>query len=129
MAVAPDFLGKGKLVAAGLSNGQVKFVRIGPNKVVSEVVHDEIEGVVGLGFDVEGRLVSGGGQVVKVWHEAADNAGAGDKHMMDSDDSDDDSDSEAEQRPQEPKDRKKRKKGKGKDMSGGQHVMAFHDLD
>ncbi|KAJ6074423.1 uncharacterized protein N7446_002200 [Penicillium canescens] len=121
----------GKLVAAGLSNGQVKFVRIGPNKVVSEVVHDEIEGVVGLGFDVEGRLVSGGGQVVKVWHEAADNAGAGagDKHMMDSDDSDDDSDSETEERPQEPKDRKKRKKGKGKDMSGGQHVMAFHDLD
>ncbi|KAJ5997184.1 hypothetical protein N7522_008844 [Penicillium canescens] len=131
MAVAPDFLGKGKLVAAGLSNGQVKFVRIGPNKVVSEVVHDEIEGVVGLGFDVEGRLVSGGGQVVKVWHEAADNAGAGagDKHMMDSDNSDDDSDSETEERPQEPKDRKKRKKGKGKDMSGGQHVMAFHDLD
>jgi hypothetical protein len=130
MAIAPDFLGKGKLVAAGLSNGQVKFVRIGPNKVVSEVVHDEIEGVVGLGFDVEGRLVSGGGQVVKVWHDTGDaGAGAGDKHMMDSDDSDEDSESEAEERPQEPKDRKKRKKGKGKDMSGGQHVMAFHDLD
>ncbi|KAJ5294297.1 hypothetical protein PENANT_c006G10194 [Penicillium antarcticum] len=130
MAVAPDFLGKGKLVAAGLSNGQVKFVRIGPNKVVSEVVHDEIEGVVGLGFDVEGRLVSGGGQVVKVWHDTGDaGAGAGDKHMIDSDDSDENSDSEAEEQPQEPKDRKKRKKGKGKDMSGGQHVMAFHDLD
>lgn len=133
LAVAPDELGQGKLVGAGLANGLVKFIRIGPNKVVSEVVHDETEGVVGLGFDVEGRMVSGGGQVVKVWHEAVDAVGngealAGEKHMMgDSDDSDDDSDSDREKKGAA--ERKKRKKAKGKDRSGGQHVMAFHDMD
>ncbi|KAJ6161230.1 hypothetical protein N7470_004626 [Penicillium chermesinum] len=133
MAVVPDELGQGKLLATGLANGLVKFVRIGPNKVISEVVHDETEGVVGLGFDVEGRMVSGGGQVVKVWHEAVDAVGngealAGEKHMMgDSDDSDDDSDSDREKK--SAGERKKRKKAKGKDRSGGQHVMAFHDMD
>ncbi|CAP94774.1 WD repeat-containing protein jip5 [Penicillium rubens] len=129
MSVAPDYLGK--VVAAGLSNGKVKFVRIGPNQVVSEVVHDEIDGVVGLGFDVEGRMVSGGGQTVKVWHEAEDNGddGSGDEDMMDDSDGDKDSDDSDAERRQDPKDRKKRKKSKGKDRSGGQHVMAFHDLD
>ncbi|KAJ6187302.1 hypothetical protein N7519_002210 [Penicillium mononematosum] len=112
-------------------NGKVKFVRIGPNQVVSEVVHDEIDGVVGLGFDVEGRMVSGGGQTVKVWHEAEDNGddGSGDEDMMDDSDDDKDSDDSDAERRQDPKDRKKRKKSKSKDRSGGQHVMAFHDLD
>lgn len=127
MAVGPDYLGK--VVAAGLSNGKVKFVRIGPNQVVSEVVHDEIDGVVGLGFDVEGRMVSGGGQTVKVWHEAEENIeGSGDEDMDDSDDDKDSDNSDAERR-EDTKDRKKRKKSKGKDRTGGQHVMAFHDLD
>lgn len=134
MTVVPDELGYGKLLATGLGNGLVRFVRVGPNKVVSEIVHDETEGVVGLGFDVEGRMVSGGGQVVKVWHEAVGTEGAdvlsSGKHMLgDSDDSDEDSgDSEREQR-QDANNRQKRKKVKGKDRSGGQHVMAFHDLD
>ncbi|KAJ5337788.1 Nucleolar protein Jip5 [Penicillium brevicompactum] len=130
MAVAPDYLGK--VVAAGLGNGKVKFVRMGPNKVVSEVVHDEIDGVVGLGFDVEGRMVSGGGQTVKVWHEAEDNVEGGNDDVDMMDDSDDDQDSDDSDAPEEredPKERKKRKKGKSKDQSGGQHVMAFHDLD
>lgn len=129
LAVAPDYLGK--VIAAGLGSGKVKFVRIGGNQVVAEVVHDEIDGVVGLGFDVEGRMVSGGGQIVKVWHEAADNVGDGsdDENMMDdSDDGKDSDDSDAEHF-EDPKERKKRKKTKGKDRTGGQHVMAFHDLD
>ncbi|KAJ5090920.1 hypothetical protein N7532_009604 [Penicillium argentinense] len=136
MTVVPDELGHGKMIAAGLGNGLVKFVRIGPNKVVSDAVHDETEGVVGLGFDVEGRMVSGGGQIVKVWHEALETEGTGGmvggKHMLgDSDESDDSGDSDREDRNgrSNANDRKKRKKAKGKDRSGGQHVMAFHDLD
>lgn len=135
MTVVPDELGYGKLLAAGLGNGLVKFVRIGPNKVVSDVVHDEAEGVVGLGFDVEGRMVSGGGQVVKVWHEDGGNEDSGDgfsggKHMLgDSDDSDVDSDDGERGQRQEAHTSKKQKKAKGKDRRGGQHVMAFHDLD
>ncbi|KAE8354891.1 WD repeat-containing protein jip5, partial [Aspergillus coremiiformis] len=136
LAVVPDELGRGKMVAVGLGSGGIRFVRIGPNKVASEVVHDETEGVIGLGFDVEGRMVSGGGQVVKVWHEAVESGiangdSAGEKHMLgDSDDSDNDdnsNNSDGESR-QADKLRRKRKKGKGKDRSGGQHVMAFYDL-
>ncbi|KAJ5895049.1 hypothetical protein N7495_006740 [Penicillium taxi] len=131
LAVVPNDLGMGKMVGAGLANGLVKFIRIGPNKVVSEVQHDETEGVVGLGFDVEGRMVSGGGQIVKVWHEAAvgGDSLAGEKHELGSDDSDDsDSDDSDREVRQSAKENKKRKKTK-KDRSGGQHVMAFHDLD
>ncbi|KAJ5682012.1 uncharacterized protein N7477_001952 [Penicillium maclennaniae] len=134
MAVVPDELGYGKMLATGLGNGMVKLVRIGANKVASEVMHDETEGVVGLGFDVEGRMVTGGGQIVKVWHEAAGagaGSGMGGKHMLgDSDDSDDDSDSEQEKEKPKKEDRnerKKRKKASRKD--GGQHVMAFADMD
>ncbi|OJJ35653.1 hypothetical protein ASPWEDRAFT_40881 [Aspergillus wentii DTO 134E9] len=133
LSVVPDELGKGKMLAAGLGGGKVKFVRIGSNKVVSEVMHDETEGVVGLGFDVEGRMVSGGGQIVKVWHEAVGD-GEGEeflptgKRMMesDSDDSDDDSDAESHKGDQG---RQKRKKNKGKDRRGGQQVMGFADMD
>ncbi|KAJ6104686.1 nucleolar protein Jip5 [Penicillium sp. IBT 18751x] len=134
MAVVPDELGYGKMLATGLGNGMVKLVRIGANKVASEVMHDETEGVVGLGFDVEGRMVTGGGQIVKVWHEAAGagaGSGMGGKHMLgDSDDSDDDSDSEQEKekpKKEDKNERKKRKKASRKD--GGQHVMAFADMD
>lgn len=127
LTVVPDDLGKGKMIAVGVGNGLVKFVRIGPNKVVSSVMHDETEGVVGLGFDVEGRMVSGGGQVVKVWHEGVDNDNdvhSGDKHMMDSDDSDSDKDSDSDaETKQGDKSRRKRKKAKGKDRKIGRaHV-------
>ncbi|OJJ46885.1 hypothetical protein ASPZODRAFT_131788 [Penicilliopsis zonata CBS 506.65] len=141
LTAVPDELGKGKMVAVGLGNGTVKFVRIGANKPVSQVMHDETEGVIGLGFDVEGRMVSGGGQIVKVWHEAAsvgegdedeDDAAVGGKHMLGSD-SDDDSDEQdsddSDRERRSSKNRKKRKRNKGKDRSGGQHVMAFHGLD
>ena len=137
LATVPDELGKGKMVVVGLGNGGVKFVRIGPNKVVSSVSHDEAEGVVGLGFDVEGRMVSGGGQIIKVWHEAVesgeeeeDEPASNGKRVTDSDDddSDDDSDDSDEDRQGASK-RKKRKKGRGKDRSGGRHVMRFDDLD
>ncbi|RAK73961.1 WD40 repeat domain-containing protein [Aspergillus fijiensis CBS 313.89] len=141
LTVVPEELGKGKMVAVGMGGGAVKFVRIGNNKVISEVVHDETEGVIGLGFDVEGRMVSGGGQVVKVWHEAVGSSGAngshlGDKRMYgDSDDSDDDDDVDSdagsgddseEERPRAVQ-QKKRKKGKG--AKGGQQIMAFADMD
>ncbi len=127
--------GQQKLVAVGLGDGRVRFVRVGPNRVVQDmdVKHDDIEGVVALGFDVAGRMVSGGGQVVKVWMETPElktgislNGGKrgvssdGEEH---SDGGEDSSDAE------KPKSkRKKRKRGKGKDKSGGQQVMAF-DLD
>ncbi|RDW69080.1 WD40 repeat domain-containing protein [Aspergillus mulundensis] len=126
LSVVPDELGKGKMLAAGLGNGKVKFVRMGMNKVVSELTHDETEGVVGLGFDVEGRMVSGGGQIVKVWHETADTMG-GKRGFEGSDDSDEDSDDSDREAKQKDNSRRKNKKPKGKDR--GKEVMAFADLD
>lgn len=135
LATVPDELGMGKMVAVGLGNGAVKFVRLGPNKVVSGVSHDETEGVVGLGFDVEGRMVSGGGQIIKVWHEAIgdgereDKSTANGKRTFGSDSEEDRDSSDSDGDIRDTSKRRKRKKGKSKDRSGGQHVMRFDGLD
>lgn len=126
------FHGQQKLVAVGMSEGRVRFVKLGPNRIVQEmdVKHDDVEGVVGLGFDVAGRMVSGGGQVVKVWRETAgigkDVSVNGGKREIDGDsDEDSDGSGDGSEEEQLKGKRKKRKRGKGKDRSGGQHVMAF----
>ncbi|KAL4784591.1 WD repeat-containing protein jip5 [Aspergillus varians] len=137
LTVVPDELGKGKMVAIGLGSGRVKFVKMGMNKVVSELIHDETEGVVGLGFDVEGRMVSGGGQVVKVWHDTAFSGSngdfAGEKRSFGggSDDSDDDDsdDSDRETKKSDEKSRRKQKKQKAKGRGKEREVMGFTDLD
>ncbi|KAL2820821.1 WD40-repeat-containing domain protein [Aspergillus cavernicola] len=137
LSVVPDELGKGKMIAVGLGSGKVKFVKMGPNKVVSELTHDETEGVIGLGFDVEGRMVSGGGQVVKVWHDTAasmegDGDFPGEKRMYgggSEDSDDDDSDKSDRETQQTDKSRRKQKKQKGKDRGKAREVMAFNDLD
>ncbi|KAF2148775.1 WD40 repeat-like protein [Myriangium duriaei CBS 260.36] len=73
LKLLPDGVGPGgKIVAAGLGDGRVRFIKLGPNKVVGQLRHDDVEGVVGLGFDVEGRLITGGGTTIKVWHEKVD---------------------------------------------------------
>ena len=65
------------LVAAGLGNGLVKFMRISshgkPSLLLDTVVHENpsIDGVVFVGFDLEGRLITAGGTAVNVWHPKA----------------------------------------------------------
>ncbi|MCJ1477958.1 WD repeat-containing protein jip5 [Lambiella insularis] len=133
----PEGIGEGKLVAVGMGDGRVKIVRLGMNKVVAEVRHDEVDGVLGLGFEVGGRMVSGGGQVVKVWQmamEGDDEEGeVGMKRGLESDSEDDDEEEEGEESREEEeqvkKRRKKRKRVKGKDTNGGHHVMAFKGMD
>ena len=61
--------GYGKKVAVGLGDGKVRFVTLGQKKVIGEVQHDEVEGVLALDFDVGGRMISGGGSIIKVWQE------------------------------------------------------------
>ncbi|GME28958.1 WD repeat containing protein [Neofusicoccum parvum] len=144
MEMLPEGVGSagGKVVAVGLGNGLVRFVKIGANRVVGEVSHDEAgESVVALGFDVGGRLITGGGQVVKVWHEKigggdedeADDAVEGAKRPLDSDDEDSDadgSDADSSDEDEGRKRRKKRKRGKGKDRDGGRPVVQkFKGLD
>lgn len=115
-----------KLIAAGLEDGRVRFIRIGRNGVLADAdaKHDELDGVSALGFDIEGRMITSGGQTVKVWTEAKGQPGGGRgglaKHDMSSDDegqSDVEESSDEEGRLKQK--RKKRKRNKGKDKSGG----------
>jgi hypothetical protein len=141
LALLPDGVGPGgKIVAVGMGNGGIRFVKLGPNKIVGELKHDELsqEGVIGLGFDVTGRMISGGGKTVKVWgeqtwqdvddEEEAD-AMADGKRAHESE-SDEDSEEEAEDssEDEEPKQkRKKRKRGKGKQQKG-HGILQFSGL-
>lgn len=125
MAYVPDGIGGfGKKIAVGMGDGQVRFVKLGANKVIGEVQHDEVEGVVELGFDVGGRMISGGGQTIKVWRESIqaeeeeeeeDYGAVAKRPAPDSGDSDDDDDSADDSDDDETtrKRRKKRKRGKG----------------
>lgn len=132
-----------KIVAAGLDDGRIRFVRIGRNSVIHEwdLKHDELEGVTSILFDEAGsRMITGGGAIVKVWTKASpateatlnvSEAGKR-KHDADSeDDEEDGNDSDDPEQDVESEDeedsgeeerggkRKKRKRNKGKDKSGG----------
>ncbi|EME88909.1 uncharacterized protein MYCFIDRAFT_25322 [Pseudocercospora fijiensis CIRAD86] len=140
MTHVPDGIGGiGKKIAVGLGDGKVRFVRLGMNKVVGEVQHDEMEGVVALSFDVQGRMISGGGQSLKVWREAVAGeqdedeeaegvtikrpAGDSDADSDEDEDVEDSSDDEGKNR----KRRKKRKRGKGPSSSAP--AFNFSGLD
>ena len=131
LTLVPDDLGLGKLVAVGLGDGRVEFVELGPNRLVAKMVHDEFEGVVGLGFDATGRMVSGGGSVVKVWHEAVDNEEGEDegdgKVVMGGDSDEDQAEDSSDDEMKSRRRTKKQKKNKGR--GGTEHVMAFKGLD
>lgn len=129
--------GQQKVVAAGLGDGRIRFVKLGVNKVVKnwDLRHDELEGVIGLGFDIGGRMVSGGGQVVNVWRLNAPEEGVngvtkrrGDDNDESEDEASEEDDSEQEEQTQQTK-RKKRKRVKGKERSGGNHVIAFKGME
>ncbi|KAF2476782.1 WD domain-containing protein [Lindgomyces ingoldianus] len=141
IALVPDGVGpSGRLVAVGLGNGGLRFIKIGPNKVVAELKHDEFqaEAVVGLGFDVTGRMISGGGKMVKVWHEKVwvdidddEEETNGPKRAHESDSDDNSNEGEQEDSSEEEKSskkRKRRKKNKGKTLQGN-GILGFSGLD
>jgi len=147
LALLPDGVGPGgKIVAVGMGNGTMRFAKIGPNKIIGELKHDELsqEGVIGLSFDVYGRMISGGGKTVKVWgeqtwqdveeaeveeeEEEQDAAGNG-KRALESEDEADSDEAQDSSEDEEPKGkRKKRKRNKGKQQSG-HGILKFSGLD
>ena len=140
LAGVPEDVGEGKLVAVGMGHGKIRIVKMGVNKVVAEMSHDDLEGVIGLGFEVGGRMVSGGGPVVKVWQEKVEdeedevetdiNAKRRKENDSDEQGSDDDRDGDSSEEEEEvERKRKRRKRNKGKDHSGNPHVMAFKGMD
>ena len=72
LSAVPEGVGRANedLVAVGLGDGKLRIVEVGRRKVAAELRHDELEGVVGVGFEIGGRMISGGGLVVKVWQES-----------------------------------------------------------
>lgn len=134
LAIVPADAGYGRMAAVGQSDGQISLVAIGRNKVLDRVRHDEVEGVAALGFDVEGRMISGGGQVVKVWNRTIYNEGysfAGTVRRFDGPSDDLDSDasygSDVSDVAREKKVGKKRKTNKVKNRD--REVMGFADMD
>ncbi|KAI9795447.1 MAG: WD repeat-containing protein jip5 [Candelina submexicana] len=138
ITVLPEGVRGGKCVAVGMGDGRVRFVDVGKRKVLSEVRHDDVESVLGLSVDVGGRLISGGGGVVKVWSETIEgededeevgvNGGKRGAESESEDDGGEDEDSSEEEKKQRPK-RKRRKRNKGKKDGGGHGVMAFKGMD
>lgn len=147
LAVVPDDVGPGgKNVAVGVGDGTIRIVKLGLNKVVGESFrHDDVEGVVGLGFDVGGRMISGGGAIVKVWEEkmnledeedeeeeedSDDEAAAAGKRKAESSDSDSDdggkdADSSDEEMTQKRRKGKKRNRGKLADTG----ILGFKNME
>ncbi|KAK5129979.1 hypothetical protein LTR08_002572 [Meristemomyces frigidus] len=140
LAEIPDGIGGfGRKVAAGLGDGKIRFIRFGQNQVVGEVQHDELEGVVELGFDVGGRMISGGGQVVKVWREhieaeaededAEEQAALGKKGSDSEDGEDGDGGGKEESSEEEEQPRKRRKKRKRSKAPPKPSGLSFAGLD
>lgn len=139
-AVPEEF---GEMAVAGMGSGKIRLVDVGKKKALAEMSHDEVEGVVGLGFDADGRMISGGGLVVKVWqqsehddHDVEDHATERLSDVNEADDSDivkGESSGEGEEEGEEEKGgkkRKKRKRNKGKTIAGPKNgITAFKGLD
>ncbi|KAL8920858.1 MAG: hypothetical protein Q9208_006030 [Pyrenodesmia sp. 3 TL-2023] len=148
-AICPvrDRLIEEDLIAVGLGDGTVSFARTGKKSgVVGRVRHDELEGVVALGFDPDGRLITGGGTTVKVWEKSTaspgDEADSVDERNS-SDEETDEVDSESHHKADQtghdetedgsseeenPK-RKRRKRNKGKGKNNNSHILAFKGMD
>lgn len=136
-AVPEEF---GEMVAVGMGSGKIRLVDVRGRKALAEMNHDEVEGVVGLGFDTDGRMISGGGLVVKVWqqseldddHEIEDDALERLSDFNEADDSDvvQGESTEEDEEGKGGKKRKKRKRNKGKTIAGPKNgITAFKGLD
>jgi WD repeat-containing protein 55 len=96
LTLVPEDMGLGKAVICGLGDGSLRLVDLVRREVLSadNLRHDDIEGVVSLGFDVGGRLISAGGKTVKVWEELSELQGFGPDDDEEEDEDDDDDDEE-----------------------------------
>lgn len=141
LCAVPEELGE--MVAIGMGSGKIRLVDVRKRKALPEMSHDEVEGVVGLGFDNDGRMISGGGLVVKVWqqseldddHDIDDEATemlSGDGGVSEAGDSDvvQGESSEEDEEEKGGKKRKKRKRNKGRTFVGPKNgITAFKGLD
>lgn len=132
----------GEMAAIGMGSGKIRLMDLRRRKARREMSHDEVEGVVGLGFDNDGRMISGGGLVVKIWqqseldnHDIDDEANemlssCGDVSEANDSDVFQDENSEEDAEDKGGKKRKKRKRNKGRAVVGPKNgITAFKGLD
>lgn len=142
----------GKAVFAATGDGRVTMFDAGKRQAIEggELRHDDLEGVVAMGFDCFSRLVTGGGKVVKIWEDLKDLQGEDEDSSEEGDEdsdedgsakgtkrsreeSSDDSDSDSEEeRERERRERQRKKKEAVAARLGpmGAHgVLKFEGLD
>ncbi|KAH9883316.1 WD40 repeat-like protein [Xylariomycetidae sp. FL2044] len=109
----PDEVARGKKVVVGVGDGSLRIVDVAKREIETILRHDELEAVVGIDFDSQGRMISGGGKYIKVWHESAELGG----ELLDDDDDDsdvvDDSDDDGSPDDSDKPDAQKPKNGGG----------------
>jgi hypothetical protein len=141
--VPKDIVKNNKMLAAGMGGGLITLVQLGPNKVVDVFRHDEIDAAIALGFDIGNRMISGGGQIVKVWQEKmdllegdSDDDSAGvkvtngiDKRLLDSDSSMSDENSSEDGEPKRTIPKEKRRKDNSSQSVSGSAMGSFNGLD
>ena len=141
MILMPENVGGGgQNVVIGVGDGTIRVVKLGVNKVIGEPLrHDEVEAVVALGFDVGGRLISGGGSIIKVWQEQMNLEDEVEDEDEDEEEeitpakralsSDDESDNEGSSNDEaERKRRVKKRRSKSKDKNAGNGILKFKGL-
>lgn len=144
-AVAEGVGGMGNMIAVGTGDGKIQIVDVGKRNVVAKLTHDEVDGLTGLGFEIEGRMISGGGQAIKVWQESLvegteeedEDAGVdselqitnGDGRDSEEDDSEADQDESSDEETEATKRRKRRKRNKRTRRGDGKHAVEFKSLD
>lgn len=146
VVVVPEEMRMGKKAVCGLGDGSLRIVDLERKEVLSASTlrHDDLEGVVSLGFDCGNRLISAGGRTIKVWEELSELQGEGEDDDDDSDDdeseeeksgkraAESDSDDDSEDGVAEMKKRAKRRKEAQSAKLGpmGAHgIMGFEGLD
>jgi WD repeat-containing protein 55 len=97
MVQVPEEVVSGKKAAVGISDGSIRIVDLARREVDNvRLQHDEVEAVIALGFDCEGRLISGGGSTVKIWDQGGISVESGEDEDGEEDDDADDDDEDDE---------------------------------
>ncbi|MCJ1467976.1 WD repeat-containing protein jip5 [Pseudocyphellaria aurata] len=143
-AVAEGVGGTGDKVAVGMGDGKIKIVDVRKRNVEVELTHDEVDGLIGLGFETEGRMISGGGQTIKVWQESLveeseeeeEEEGVGEEldtglqtRNGDRGHSEADQDESSDEVTNATKKRKRHTRNKGTSKGDGKHGVAFKGMD